>query len=286
VRTLDFQDHRRELGKNAYVYPVVSRRSKGLSIGVNLNPDKVCNFDCPYCQVDRTVSPAVTEVRLEQLEAELRALLGLAVSREFWDTAPFDTTSHALRRINDVAFAGDGEPTSSKHFEAAVVLAGELLAEHGLAHVKPVVLTNATLFHRPAVARGLEAIDRYRGEIWAKLDAGTEPWFHLVDGTSFPFQRILDNLRDAARVRPIVVQAMWHRWDGQAPAEAELDAWAARLADVLDAGGRLKLVQVYSVARRPASDRVQHLDHHALEAIADRVRTLNIPVEVFDGREV
>ena len=286
MRTLDFQDHRRELGQNAYVYPVVSRRSKGLSVGVNLNPDKVCNFDCPYCQVDRTVPAAVTEVELPRLERELDRLLELAASGHLWETPPFDTAAPHLRRVNDVAFAGDGEPTAYAGFGEAVALTGRLLAKHGLHEVKPIVLTNATLLHREAVRVALLELDALGGEIWAKLDAGTERYFHFVDGTTFPFRRVLQNLREAARVRPLVVQSMWHRWDGAPPPEAELDAWAARLAEVLDAGGSLKLVQVYSVARRPASDRVQHLEHHALEAIADRVRALDVPVEVFDGREV
>ena len=286
MRTLDFQDHRRELGRNAYVYPVVSRRSKGLSVGVNLNPDKVCNFDCPYCQVDRTVPAEVTEVELPRLERELDSLLALAASGRLWATPPFDTTAAGLRRVNDVAFAGDGEPTAYAGFGEAVAMAGRLLAKHGLGDVKPIVLTNATLLHRAAVKDALAQLDALGGEIWAKLDAGTEPFFRFVDGTSFPFRRILDNLRDAARVRPLVVQSMWHRWDGEPPPEAELDAWAERLAWIRGEGGTLKLVQVYSVARRPASDRVQHLEHDALEAIAARVRALDVPVEVFDGREV
>ena len=48
ARRLDFKDHRRELDANRYVYAVVSRRARGLSIGVNINPDKACNFACPY----------------------------------------------------------------------------------------------------------------------------------------------------------------------------------------------------------------------------------------------
>ena len=46
-----FQTHSRNLFQdNRFVYAVVSRRSGGVSIGVNLNPDKYCNFDCVYCQ--------------------------------------------------------------------------------------------------------------------------------------------------------------------------------------------------------------------------------------------
>ena len=55
-----------------YCYPVISRRSKGVSLGVNLNPNKVCNFDCVYCEVDRITPPRRADVDLDQLEAEHR----------------------------------------------------------------------------------------------------------------------------------------------------------------------------------------------------------------------
>ena len=131
TRNLDFGDHRRILWDNRYIYPVVSRRSKGLSIGVNLNPDKVCNFDCPYCQVDRTTPGGKRDVDLVVLESELDALLALAASGEIWEHKPFDTVAPHLRRVNDVAFAGDGEPTTCKQFQGALELVGTLLERHG-----------------------------------------------------------------------------------------------------------------------------------------------------------
>jgi wyosine [tRNA(Phe)-imidazoG37] synthetase (radical SAM superfamily) len=285
MRTLNFADHRRELGNNAYVYPVVSRRSRGLSIGVNLNPDKVCNFDCPYCQVDRSVPAAVTEVDMARLERELDHILGLAAGGHLWEIPPFDTVADELRRVNDVAFAGDGEPTTFAGFADAVRLVGRLLEAHWLTGVKPVVLTNATRLHRPAVAEGMAEIDRLGGEIWAKLDAGTEPYFQAVDGTKLPFERILKNLTEAAKVRPILLQCMFLRWGGEAPSEAELDAWAGRIRDILAAGGRIKLVQVYSVARVPHDRTMRQLEPEALERIADRARALGVPAEVYPGRE-
>jgi len=283
-RRLDFVDHRRELGENRYVYPVISRRSRGLSVGVNLNPDKACNFDCPYCQVDRTVAPRWRSVDAAVLEAELDALLALAAGGDLWSIPPFDTAAPALRRVNDVAFAGDGEPTAFKGFGEAVELVGRLLARHGLAEVKPIVLTNATLFHRPAVSDALQRLHDLGGEIWAKLDAGTEAYFQRVDGTRLPFGRVLRNLGDAARRWPLVIQAMFHAFDGVPPSEAELDAWAGRLADILAGGGRLKLVQVYTVARAPAEPSVGALERAALEAAAARVERLGVPVEVFPAR--
>lgn len=42
-----------DLSGNRFVYTVISPRARGLSIGVNMNPDKFCNFDCAYCETNR-----------------------------------------------------------------------------------------------------------------------------------------------------------------------------------------------------------------------------------------
>ncbi|MCP4808200.1 MAG: radical SAM protein [Proteobacteria bacterium] len=282
-RTLDFADHRRKLGENRYVYPVVSRRSKGLSIGVNLNPDTVCNFDCPYCQVDRLTPPRWKTVDLQVLHDELDSLLTLCTSGHLWETAPFDTTAEPLRRVNDVAFAGDGEPTSFSGFPDAVALVGQLLRRHDLSGVRPIVLTNATLLQRPRVREGLRALDALDGRVWAKLDAGTEPYFQFVDGTSLPFERVLKNLEWCASERPLVIQAMFLRlWD-LGPSDEEVAAWLACLQRIA-AAGTIELVQVYSIARHPARPVLQHLPVAELELIADGVRSLGLNAEVYAGR--
>src|SRR6202171_38305 len=106
------RDHRRTFQDNRYVYAVVSRRSKGVSIGINLNPDKICNFDCIYCQVDRKTPPVVRDVNMSRLRDELVDMIDLVVSGELFEMERFHDTPPALRRLNDIAFSGDGEPTT------------------------------------------------------------------------------------------------------------------------------------------------------------------------------
>src|SRR5262245_31802125 len=60
---------------NRFVYAVISQRAHGLSIGVDFNPDKVCNFDCAYCEVNRDVPARETTVDLSVMAAELESLL-------------------------------------------------------------------------------------------------------------------------------------------------------------------------------------------------------------------
>src|SRR5580704_16512260 len=115
-----FSNHGRTYRDNKFVYPVLSRRSGGISIGVNLNPDKVCNFDCVYCQVDRTTAPIVRTVDEHRLLEELDDLLDLVTSGELFENERFHSTPPVLRRLNDIAFSADGEPTTYPRFHEIV----------------------------------------------------------------------------------------------------------------------------------------------------------------------
>ncbi len=275
------RDHRRTFEDNLYVYAVVSRRSKGVSIGVNLNPDKVCNFDCVYCQVDRKSPPTVRDVDVPRLVDELKDMLEMVRSGELFKVPRFRDTPQSLRRLNDIAFSGDGEPTTCAEFLEVV----EAAAAQRQGDEKLVLITNATRFHVPRVQQALRVLDDNNGEIWAKLDAGTEAYYHEIERTTISFQRVLENIRDAALLRPIVIQAMFLRLRGEPPSEAEREAFCERLNEILAAGGAIQLVQVYTVARVPAEDYVAPLKDAEVDAISELVRRrTGLAAEAYYGQ--
>jgi wyosine [tRNA(Phe)-imidazoG37] synthetase (radical SAM superfamily) len=269
-----------------YVYAVVSRRSKGVSIGINLNPDKVCNFDCIYCQVDRTTPAVVRKVDMNRLREELEDMLDLVVNGKLFEMERFRETPAALRRLNDIAFSGDGEPTTFPEFFEAVQIAAEVKAHWELAEVKLVLITNATMFHKPQVQEALALLNSSNGEVWAKLEAGTEDYYRQVDRTTIPFQRILDNIKAQAHYAPLVIQAMFMRIHDQPPSEAELQAFCERLNEIVQTGGQIKLVQVYTVARVPAETYVSPLSRAEVDRIVEMVQQrTKLPAEAFYGPE-
>jgi wyosine [tRNA(Phe)-imidazoG37] synthetase (radical SAM superfamily) len=280
-RRLTFQDHRRVLGKNAYVYPVVSRRSGGLSVGINLNPDKVCNFDCPYCQVDRKVKPRFRRVDTVRLLRELDDVLALAQAGSIWQFPPFDTVSPEHRRLCDIAFSGDGEPTSFGPLAALVDSVAELRNARSFEKTPLVLITNASLFHKDRVAQALERLAAHGGRVWAKLDAGTQSYFQWVCGTQQSLDSIVENITSAAKSHPLSIQSMFLNCEGNPAGEAELEAWAERLRHIQGGGGQIEGVQVYTVARKPADPRLTALSPSALEAIAQRARALGLKAEIF-----
>jgi wyosine [tRNA(Phe)-imidazoG37] synthetase (radical SAM superfamily) len=249
---------------------------------VNLNPDQGCNFDCVYCSVDRTVAPTVRSVDLEGVRAELDHLLGLAVSGAIWNEQPFDRTPPELRRLNDVAFSGDGEPTSYPGFGDACRLASDLIRWHN-APAKIVVITNATLLNRPEVQAAQAFLDTVPSQVWAKLDAGTQDYYALIERTKIPLNRVLDNLLLTGRARPIVIQSMFLRYRGEGPAVEEIDAYLSRLRDLVAGGCRIALVQVYTVARSTAEAEATPLTTAEVDAITAQVRALGLPAEAYYG---
>ncbi len=308
------EDHTRRFAENRYVYPVLSRRAGGISVGVNLNRDKTCNFRCVYCQVDREQQTAsapqgaktgsLLEFTLQRanqagaesgtrkrelqpsepidlglLAEELDAMAAAVVSGRLFEGPRFRQAPAQLRRLNDIALSGDGEPTLCPQFAEAVEVCATVRRKRRLDDVKLVLITNASLLDREAVRRGLAVLDGANGEIWAKLDAGTEAYYRRIARSRVSFAKILDNLHDAARARPIVIQTLLLRLDGQPPPSEELAEYCRRLNDIVAAGGQIKLVQLHTVARPPAEPFVSALSRVELDAAAEQVhRETGLPV--------
>jgi wyosine [tRNA(Phe)-imidazoG37] synthetase (radical SAM superfamily) len=197
-----FSSHPRRWRDFLYIYPVISRRARGLSIGINLNPDAACNFDCIYCCADRTTLRHAPDVDLAVLESELRHLV--QTRAQLFREPEFRHVPHEFRRLNDLAFSGDGEPTVAPCFADAIRIAAAVRRDFRLDDAKIVVITNACGLTRPAVVEALALLDQHNGEIWAKLDAGTEDYFRQVARSRNSLQQVLDSIRAAAQVRPVV----------------------------------------------------------------------------------
>ncbi len=275
----DFHNHARDWRGYYYVYPVLSRRSRGLSIGINLNPDAACNFDCIYCQVDRSIAPRVRVVDLAVLEVELDAMLAAALDGSLFDTPEFRDTPVHLRRVNDIAFSGDGEPTTCPQFREVVSLVAEIKERHlagtsccATDEVKLVLITDACYLTRPNVVASLEVFDRANGVVWAKLDAGTEGYYQLVNRPNYPLEHVMENIIATAQRRPIVIQSLFMRVHDEPPPQAEIEAYVDRLCDITRAGGAICEVLVYTVARAPAERFVAALNDGEVDAIAEFVR--------------
>ena len=268
--------HDRDVVGLTYVYPVLSRRAGGVSIGVNLNPNHGCNWRCVYCQVPGLVRGSGPKIELGRLENELAEVLD-AILRG-------DSRQLTRAALRDVAFSGNGEPTTSPDFAAAVDVVGGLLASRGLAGSLPVVLiTNGSTFHRPPVTRALERIAELAGEIWFKLDSATPAGLARINGVRLPVTERLAQLRRAAERAPTWLQTCVFRWDGAPPSTDEQAAYLGLVAELVAEGIPLRGVLLYGLARpsaQPEANRVAPLPREWLDDFALRIREKGLVVRV------
>jgi len=246
-------DHSRRFGDFRHVYPVISRRAGGFSLGVNLNADKVCNFDCPYCSVDRTTPGFAGEVELERLAAELDFFLDRYGSGEWRSTPFFPQLPLHHQELRDISLSGDGEPTTSALFPEVVKLLVDRQASQTSLRYALVLITNATLLDRPRVLEAASALCGHKGEVWGKLDAGSPEWHQRMSRSRIPLERIQQNLELAAGRLPLRIQSMFLALQGERPSLLEQELWMGRIERLQAAAdGKLLGVQLYTLARPPA----------------------------------
>jgi len=268
------------LGKSL-VYCVISQRARGLSIGVNMNPDGLCNFDCVYCEVDRHKCRGDSKVDVARMRTELDQVLGLAITGRLRELPPFHATPADLLQLKEVALSGDGEPTLCPNFREVIEGVAHVRAAGKWPFFKIVLITNATGLHLPHVRAGIEMLTS-GDEIWAKLDAGTQQGLDLVNRADVRIETVLENIVKLGRARPIVIQSLFPLMRGAQPPVEEIDAYLERLRELRDAGAKIDYVQVYSAHRPAIHPDCGHLPLRSLSAIAKRVREeTGLRAEVF-----
>ena len=275
---LEVTDHSRDSAGLTYVYPVLSRRAGGVSIGINLNPDNACNWRCIYCQVPDLRRGAAPRLDLLLMERELRGFIDHLTQGGFLRAK----VPEGARHIVDIAFSGNGEPTSAREFPQAIELAGRLLRETGLeGSVKIRLITKGSLLGRSLVQEGLRRLGELGGEAWFKVDAGTAEGYHRINNADLTPESVARNLRRCAKLCPTWVQTCLFALDGEGPDDGEITAYT----EVLAMAGIESLagVHLYGLARpsmQPEAVRLSSLPLDRLEGIASRLRALGLTVVV------
>jgi wyosine [tRNA(Phe)-imidazoG37] synthetase (radical SAM superfamily) len=271
----------RDFLNNRFVYAVISARAHGLSLGVNLCPDKLCNFNCLYCEVDRRTPPRETKLDVNAMAGELHKTLTLVLAGKLHERPWYSGLSRELFELRHVALSGDGEPTLAPNFAEAVEAIVHIRALGEFPFFKMVLITNATGLDRTQVLAGLKYFTK-SDEIWAKLDGGTPAYFNRVDRSNVPLEKVLANILLVARQRPVTIQSLFASINGEEPAAAEIEEYAHRLKELKAAGADIPLVQIYSATRPMFHAECGHLPLKTLSHIAQTVRHVaGLKAEVF-----
>lgn len=275
---LSFDRHDRDVVGLAYVYPVVSRRAKGVSIGINLNPNNACNWRCVYCQVPGLVRGSGPPIDVPRLEGELDRMLGAVVEGDFM-------TRHVppdLRCLRDVALSGNGEPTSSPNFREVLEAVARAIGRKA-ASLPIVVITNGSLIDRPSVQSALRYLATVEGRVWFKLDAGSDEGMQAVNSANTRLARHVERLKVVSKICPTWVQSCWFVRRECEPATGEVDHYVRALAGLVESDARIRGVYLYSLARassQPESVDLRPISIAWLERLGERLRALGVPVEV------
>lgn len=262
-------DHSRLWEKNIWVYPVISRRAKGLSIGVNLNPDKHCSFSCVYCQVDRSIPGPTNALDIDALTQELELIIQEYQKNGLTSFGHFKEIDQSKRQIKDISLSGDGESTLVPEFAAVCERLLEIQKKYSQYPLKLTLITNSTRLDQERVREGLRFLTELNGEIWAKLDAGSEEWFQKVNVSPYSLNKVQQNIELTVRDFPTRIQSMWCQVDGMLPSSEEIDLYVKRVKAIYKCSPENLLeVQLYSVVRYTACPNVLPVPEEFLQEVA------------------
>jgi len=277
---LNTTNHSRDSAGLTYVYPVISRRAGGVSIGINLNPNNACNWRCIYCQVPELTRGSAPRIDLSRLEAELQSFLRDLIHGDFMHKQ----VPPEARKIHDIALSGNGEPTSAKEFDQVIELIGRARKDFALpADLKIVLITNGSLIYRPTVQAGLKQMAELNGEVWFKFDRALAAARQYVNNTSISLRKINDHLRIATSLCPTWLQTCVFQINAMPPAEEEIAAYLNFLQQLINNKIPLKGVLLYGIARPSQQPEAVHLsavDESWLKAYAKRIEALGMTVKV------
>ena len=281
VSKLTTTNHRSDSVGLKYVYPVISRRMGGLSIGINFNINNACNWRCIYCQVPDLKIGAAPDLDFKLLEDELKFFLDDVRNGDFYERFQVDEDK---RVIKDIAIAGNGEPTSLKEFARAVELIGNIATEAGVfPHCNYVLITNGSLVHQTKVQAGLKILNSFGGEVWFKLDSATAEGRALINNSGQSCKACLENLMLSAKLCTTMLQTCLVDYDKQGLSDKERLAYLDLLRSIKKSDCNLQRVLLYTIARpseQPEAERLAPLSAETLNEFAGEIRLLGFDVSV------
>jgi wyosine [tRNA(Phe)-imidazoG37] synthetase (radical SAM superfamily) len=270
IKNLSVSDHRRDSAGLTYVYPVLSRRSGGISIGINLNPNNACNWRCIYCQVPELVRGPAPTINVKQLETELSGLLKRYLAHG--------------ELIKDIALSGNGEPTSASEFELVVERIVAVIRDHELvSRIKLVLITNGSLIHRRSVQAGLRRMADANGEVWFKIDRGSREDIKRINDVDLSVARISANLALCASLCRTWVQTCMFAIDGMPPTDKERRDYLLLLKSFVEKGIKIEGVLLYGLARepqQPEGPRLSPLPEQWLRELGREIQALGVAVRI------
>jgi wyosine [tRNA(Phe)-imidazoG37] synthetase (radical SAM superfamily) len=238
------------------IYGPMRSRRLGVSLGINLLPEeyKLCSFNCVYCQYGWTPQP--THEALGALK-DLPRPTDVAAALE----KALKAAARKRLKLDAITFSGNGEPTLHPGF-GEIVDATLALRDRYVPQIKLAALSNSSTIDRYEVRAALDRLDLRI----MKLDAGSEEILHQLNGPAPPFylKNIVDGLKN---LKDVILQSLFVQ--GRIT-NADPDSVALWIASVREI--RPAVVQLYTLDRVPADNRISKVNLATLQWIASQLR--------------
>lgn len=252
--------------------PIHSRRL-GVSLGVNVLPltEKICNYDCVYCECG-------WDTRYEAGRNELPTVSEISQSLRI----ALESMRQRGEKPDSVTFSGNGEPTLHPDFDRIVAQTVQAVREvYPESSPKVTVISNATRIGDKRICDALALCDN----VLLKLDAGTPAMYARInrlqkgfrlesyavetDPESY-FPQLVENL--ARYPHPYSLQTLLFRGqhDGQAIDNTSGEEWEAYLAHLR----RIMppAIMIYGIDRETPAKQLVKLSREELDSKAEILR--------------
>jgi wyosine [tRNA(Phe)-imidazoG37] synthetase (radical SAM superfamily) len=274
---LHAEDHDRNIFDSKYVYPVVSRRAGGLSLGVNLNTNNACNWQCIYCEIPNLTRGGPEPIEVELLKDELNFWIDQIINSNFLKKNTPPGTTFA-----DVALSGNGEPTAAPEFLDVLEIIIASLKEHKLIDKIPVrLITNGSFISKKKEC--LNIFNQYHGEVWFKIDAADEDSIKLINQVNLNPNSMINNLKKCAEACQTVIQTCLLKINHQVPTNDFLKNYSKLIKPY---ERLIKKIDLYSLARPSLQNNqditIERLSLDELNNIKNILqKQLTIKIDVF-----
>ena len=273
---LTITNHDRNIFQGKYIYPVVSRRAGGLSLGINLNTNNACNWQCIYCEVPNLVRGKPVPIDLQELENELDYWLDQIVNKSF-----LRQYTKSKTEFKDIAFSGNGEPTASKQFKDVVSILINKINEYKLDKIIIRLITNGSYMANPETQKALSLLSNFNREVWFKIDQTNQEGVKIINQVNLSKSSVKKNLEASLKNNPTVVQTCLFKLNEELPSLQSLEDYIKFMEPYKD---KIKGIHLYSLARESEQTnehKLTRLTVSELKVIADKIKVLNIPIQIF-----
>ena len=225
----------------------------------------------------QTIESAIFKTEFEQ---ELINILTDIREGHVWDIPRFKDVDNSSKVFKDIAIAGDGEPSTSPYLLNTMRYLEQILDDFALPEI--VWISNATGLNKPKTIESLQLLEKLKGTIWAKLDAGSQEYFELISASKYNIDSIQSMIEKIPAGVKLKIQSCFMKVDGSPPSAKEIELYISRLMSI-DQKHKIAEVQIYTIARKPAQNIVSPLRLTEMKDLLAPIKETKLPVKFYSG---